>query len=798
MYPSNFNRCQRAWQSVLSALAFFALALVGAWPTRVCAQVPVAAKGATEAKALVTEWVVAVTINGVTVTPGAIMLRDATGQFYASTQDLALWRLVIPAKVVPLAGFEGGYFAVTAIPGLSASFSARSGLLAITLAPESFIASRFAFEPPTANAPVRPGFGAYFNYDLSVASAAGTRSFGGLASLVVFSPFGALAHNVLADDSTGRFASTRLSTTFSTDFPSRLESLHIGDAITVPGAWGSALRIGGVQFGTDFATRPGFVTIPLQTVGGQAALPSVVDVFVNNALTTQRDVPAGPFAITEMPVVSGNGLITLVVRDLLGREQVITQTFSSSGSLLRSGLSTSSIEAGYLRKNYAVASNDYGKPVASATFRHGFTDTFTAEAHAEAQAGTANAGLFAAVLLGQAGTLLATAAGSTAGLKVGSLVGLGFEHRGTGLALAAHAERRSAAFTPVGIDASALASGPRRTLDVSAGRSMGAAGSLALAYIGRELQNGTRFFVVSGTYSVNVLRHVFVVMTVQRSLLAPRGDQINLSLSTPIGPSTNASASRQSSRGDAGSRGETFATVQRSPPAGESVGGYVQLSDLGNARAQGIWQASKATVVADAEHQGHQNNVRLGAQGGLGLAGGTLFASRTIADSFAIVQTPAAPNTRVYANNQLVGRTDASGELVIPAIRPYEQNDLALEQLDLGLDTQFKALRLDVVPYRMSGVIVRFPITRWRAATLRVVLADGSPLPVQTRLQIGTSPDRVPVGAEGAVYLAGLEAKSTVTARWGEQSCSFVVMYPAGVDPLPDLGEAQCLAEKSR
>jgi outer membrane usher protein len=67
---------------------------------------------------------------------------------------------------------------------------------------------------------------------------------------------------------------------------------------------------------------------------GTATVPSTVDVFVNNQFVTSGQLPPGPFVIDRLPTVSGTGDVSVVVRDALGREQVVTQTFYSSTTLL--------------------------------------------------------------------------------------------------------------------------------------------------------------------------------------------------------------------------------------------------------------------------------------------------------------------------------------------------------------------------------------------------------------------------------------------------------------------------------
>jgi outer membrane usher protein len=73
----------------------------------------------------------------------------------------------------------------------------------------------------------------------------------------------------------------------------------------------------------------------------------------------------------------------VIVTDLLGREQIMSETFFVNPILLRKGLDMHSVEAGWLRNRYGLTSNDYGDAFASATYRVGVTDALTSEVHAE-------------------------------------------------------------------------------------------------------------------------------------------------------------------------------------------------------------------------------------------------------------------------------------------------------------------------------------------------------------------------------------------------------------------------------
>ena len=145
----------------------------------------------------------------------------------------------------------------------------------------------------------------------------------------------------------------------------QLASLRLGDSISGASSWGGAVRFGGAQWATNFSLQPGFVTFPLPGISGEAALPSTVDLYVDSALRMRRQVPSGPFSIQDLPVPSGRGDARLVVRDILGREQIITQPFDTNSRLLKQGLHDYSYELGFVRRDFGIDSNNYGRPMAS-------------------------------------------------------------------------------------------------------------------------------------------------------------------------------------------------------------------------------------------------------------------------------------------------------------------------------------------------------------------------------------------------------------------------------------------------
>ncbi|MCC5967978.1 MAG: hypothetical protein JJU24_17820, partial [Natronohydrobacter sp.] len=74
----------------------------------------------------------------------------------------------------------------------------------------------------------------------------------------------------------------RNNTYFTVSSPSRMMTLTAGDFSTYGLAWTRPVRLGGVQIRRDFSLRDDVVTSPLLSYSGTAAVPSSIDVYVDN------------------------------------------------------------------------------------------------------------------------------------------------------------------------------------------------------------------------------------------------------------------------------------------------------------------------------------------------------------------------------------------------------------------------------------------------------------------------------------------------------------------------------------
>jgi outer membrane usher protein len=736
------------------------------------------------------ETLLLVDINGQRLGVTAIFLQDRFGMLYASVEDLARWRFRVPS-VQPVVQSGQRYVSLDAVAGLRYLVDEATQSLAMDVPAAQLTGTQVNAERSLGLPPTRSGVGGFLNYSLFGEHSRGETTTSAAFEAGASTPLGVGILNYLVTHSDASTDGVRLDAYWIYDMPERMRTLRLGDSINRVGSWGRGVRFGGVQWGRNFATQPYLVTTPLQGFSGEAVVPSTVDVFVNNALVDQQSVPPGPFSITNIPVVTGAGDVRVVVRDSFGREQVVTQPYYTEPTLLAVGLSDYTFEVGAVREDYGLKSNSYGDWLGGGFYRYGFTNRLTGEVRAEATDGLFNLGGAAVYQVGNFGVVSVVGAGGHNSAGTGYLWGGGFSRQGRGLNFGARSIWTSPDFRQVGQLPGHL---PEARLSVaSASYNFGTGGSFGLAYAQQDYRQQQDTQVVSAVYNLTVPHLGFLGLSASRTISSTDSTALLATFTAPLGPSTNVSLSARQTRDDEGLRShEISATVQRSMPPGDGWGYQLRASDTGPDQATVSAQNRFGTVSADVASADGETGYRINIMGGLGMVENRWFLSRQITDSFALVRVPGYGGVRVYQDNQEIGRTDASGEVILPRVRPYQINPVEIDERDFPLDVEIGRYSIDVVPYYRSGVLVEFLVRRAYGALVTVVLESGSPAPVGAVLRVGESGEAFPVAQDGEAYLTGLGGSNRVRLEWRGQSCEFDVPYPPTLDPQPRLGPFVC------
>lgn len=460
-----------------------------------------------------------------------------------------------------------------------------------------------------------------------------------------------------------------------------------------------------------------------------------------------------------------------MVRDALGRETVTRSAFYASPDLLAPGVTDFSVEAGFARRNYAIASFGYdGRPALSASWRRGISDRLTLQAHAETAGSLVLVGGGTIFTLGHVGLVSIAGAGSRTRSGTGALVDLGVESRLPSFTISLRTLRTFGdyqdlaswtAVLPPDLPGDRRIFGQPRELDQAlislplpwSGGSFGA----SYVYSRREDE---RSRIVSLSFSQDLGR-VSLFASAFRDFEQSGSTGIFLGLSLPLGHGVTATAGGSRSRG--------------------AYNGYVELSRQGNHQpgqlgwlvrgAAGERQEAEAilrygTTFAQVEggllRTGGDTSAHLLVEGALTLVGGGVHASQRVDQSFALVEV-GAPGVTILHENRPVGTSNRRGQLLVPNLAPFTGNRIALDPAGLPIDAEVASTSATVAPYDRVGVLVDFAVrTGANSALVAFVDPDGAPIELGARVEVEGQTESYVVGYDGEAYLSALAQENIV------------------------------------
>jgi outer membrane usher protein len=628
--------------------------------------------------------------------------------------------------------------------------------------------------------------GLFANYTALLQGGGGSLLATGLFDLGLFAPAGTLTTDFSASNVQGVI---RLQSHYGRELDGG-DSLTIGDGFLFPGAIGQSFPYAGIGLTSRTAATGGRASTPVQSILGQAALPSTVDVYVNNALQSRQTIDAGPFAIQDLPTVTGQGEVRVVVRDVLGREQVITRSFYGSTRLLAPDAEEYGFEAGALRENYGVTSFDYAEPFAAGTWRRGVTGDLTTELHAEASGRRQVLGGQNSLEVGSFGVVHLGGAVSQAHGKSGDLLTAGIDSQFGKLTLGVSTDLAGGHFTELGYN------GDRSQRESSAAHAsldLGTKGSIDFSLLRFRIEGQRVNTTAALGYSVSIGSRAFIEFSVSDNVSTHDVGGL-LTISIPLGGGATASVSTTRSGGKLQTELQANSPIENDQ--GFGYDGTIQRGVSDRAEAGGSYRNGFTDLTA---HVGTFNGAGVGqvtASGAVEWIGGQVYASRQTNGGFALVDT-GEPGVHVTLDHQDQGVTDAEGYAFVPRLRPGEINRIEIDPQDVPLDAVLPETEHDVVPRTSTGYVVPFPIHHQRSATATLVGADGKPLPLSTPYRVRRTGAGSIVGRDGVIYLDDVAEGDVVEAQPSAPGgaaghCSVQIHLPATASAQYQLGNLAC------
>jgi outer membrane usher protein len=728
------------------------------------------------------------------------------GKLMARPQELRDLGFRVPASLIP---GPDGLIAMAALPGLTWTIDPRNQVLRVTAADSALaptILVPYAIERMTGPRVIESGKGITLNDDISGTFTNGqAASAGGLLSAQAFTAKGVLSSGWLAyvggpSRGSGQVAAIRLDSDYSYADVNSLRRYTLGDFITSSLSWTRPVHLEGAQIRSDFTTRPDLVTFPLPGISGSAAVPSTVNVLVDGNLVTSNQIDGGPFEIPQLPVVSGAGTITMTVTNALGQQVSVSQPFYASSALLKPGLQTYAAETGLVRREWGAVSDDYGKIAGTAVYRRGLTRKFTFEGSLEGTPGTMMGGAGGVLQVGSIGVLNFAAAASAGSGGSGTQFSVGAQRIGKYFSLGGSAIVSSANCEDI-----AARNGtpiPRKQMSVNSGVASRRFGTLGAAYAALDVDNSPNPIVAQSTtaqhskvFSANYTRQIHrvsIYATEFRNLTGSESSGIQVGMTIPLGRRSSASAGGSSD-------GIGQVQVQQSATKIGEWGyeGFVSAGNSTHEFGQVQYKSPVGLFTAGVDQSGGVTSVRLESQGALSFVDKHLFLSNYIYDSFAIVDTSPVPHVHVYQENREIGRTNSSGRLLVPDMRSFDLNLIAIEPTDIPADATIDNDKREVRPQALSGVVLKFPIHFNHAALLQLVDQAGVALPLGSAATLRATGAIVPIGYDGDAYVEDLSSHNElIVVRPNGHKCTVVFNYEPLAGDIPSIGPLTCTEKK--
>ena len=731
---------------------------------------------------------------------GEFVLRHGT--LYVRSQE---WQ-DLGFRVPRSAAARGPLIPLNAFPGIAWRIDVPRQQLLVTAIDAALVPSLLqpgAIEGSQRQTPIESGTGLTLNYDTVGTFANGQNGGSGSFDLRNFSRWGITSSDWITYAGSALTASgtkpiVRLDSAYTFADVKSLRRYSVGDYINSGLSWSRPVHMEGLQVRSDFSMRPDLITFPLPTLNGSAAVPSTVDILVNGNLAASSEVNPGPFEVPQLPVINGEGTITMTLTNAQGGQVTVSQPFYGGTELLAKGLQTFAAQAGLVRREWGFLSNDYGKMAATAYYRRGLSQTFTVEATTEATPGAFMGGGGGAATLWNRALVNFDVAASGGSSGPGGLLSAGLQHQGRFFGLGGSASLANRNYRDVAaLNGSPI---PRKQISLFTGLTLRRFGSVGLAYADLSespspvqlsnalaLNGPLQSQVVSANYSTQI-RHVSFFATEFRDLSTAGSSGLQVGITIPIGRRSSVSVSGSSD-------GAVQVQAQQTPVVIGDWGYQAYLSGGGGTHEFGVVQYKSPVGLfsAGVDNTSGETTVRLESQGALSLVDKGLFPSNTIYDSFAIVDTAPLGHVTVYQENRDIGATDKSGRLLVPDMRSFEVNHIGIDPNDIPADADLTLDKSVVRPQDRSGVVIRFPIRFSHSALLKLVDAKGIPLPLGSTATLRSTGAIVPVGYDGEAYVEDLSPHNRISVQLANgDRCTATFAYKPVPGDIPTIGPLRC------
>ncbi|CAM0790234.1 fimbria/pilus outer membrane usher protein [Acinetobacter baumannii] len=716
-------------------------------------------------------------VNSTTSNDLIAVTKDQDEKLYIRARDLKTLRLKLDEQIS-----DSQWVCINDLKGIQFKYLENEQSLKLNIPPDMLTGYAVDLNGQQITSPhllkMKPLNAAILNYSLYNTITNDENVFSGSAEGIFNSAIGNFSSGVLYNGSNETSYShekwVRLESKWQYVDPEKVRIYTLGDFISNSPDWGSSVRLAGFQWSSAYTQRGDLVTSALPQFSGSAALPSTLDLYVNQQKIYSGLVPSGPFDIKQLPFISGNE-VTLVTTDATGQQSITKQAYYFSSKILAKGINEFSVDVGVPRYNYGLFSNDYDDATfASGAIRYGYSNSLTLSGGVEASTdGLSNLGTGFAKNLFGFGVINADIAASQYKDENGYSALVGLEGR-ISKNISFNTSYRKvfdnyfdlARVSQVRyLKDNQMTSEPQNYLSYSAlADEIFRAGINYNFYAGYGVYLGynqikysdNSYKLVSANLSGSLNKNWGFYTSAYKDYENQKDYGIYFALRYTPSSRVNAITSISNESGKTTYRQEINGFSD--PQIGAfGWGGYVerdQDANQNNASIYGSYRARAAYLTGRYNRIGDNDQVAVSATGSLVAAAGRVFAANEIGDGYAVV-TNAGPQSQILNGGVNLGKTDKSGRFLIPSLVPYQENHIYLDPSYLPLNWSVKSTDQETVVGYRQGSLIDFGAKQVVSGLVKLVDQNNSPLLPGYTVHINGHEESI-IGYDGEVFIQNL------------------------------------------
>jgi len=598
------------------------------------------------------------------------------------------------------------------------------------------------------------------------------------------------------------------------DITALKSQLTVGEANT-SGEIFDTIAFRGLQLGSDDRMLPESLRSYAPVIRGVARTPARVEVRQAGNLLLETTVAPGAFVLDDLYPTGFGGDLEVTVIEADGSEQRFTVPFASTAQLLRPGTMRFSLTGGETRNNFVSQQAQ----MLQGSVQYGLNNMFTGYAGLQGSEdySAVLGGLAFSTPLGAMAVDLTHAQTELAsGREQGQSLRLSYSKNITGtgsnFAVAAHrfSTRGYLDFNNAiqlldadhnGADLNQFGR-PRSRLTLTANQLLGEFGQIAFSGFTQNYWN------LPGNdlqYQLNYnkqYRHMNFGVSAARSRMFSGDMENNLlfTLSMPLTWGSSQSRPQLEARLGRDSDGIVSQQATLSGSAGEnrqySYGISAGHSDASNditTALNGQYIGSQVLVSSTLSQGSGYESLSLGLSGSAIVHPGGVTLTPYRGETMAIVGAPGAEGAKVVGFPGLA--LDGRGYAVVPYLRPYQLNEVAIDPVGTSLDVELKETSQQVAPRAGAIAFLQYGTRSGQAILLHTLQEDGSPVPFAATVNDAEGASVGLIGQGGQLYARVKEGTRELWVSWGqlpEQRCVLSIELEQRIDPAAQRIESVC------